>query len=82
VQNAFALAGINPPHAASIVSSKCFGFVQFSNHEAALAAKEVCAKGKVVIRDLAGKAWHAKASWARAELCDFKKAGSSKFECC
>jgi len=74
VQNAFALAGISPPHAANVVSSTCFGFVKFSDHDAAMTALQACAKGQVGLRDPAGKVWHVKASWARAELGDFKKA--------
>eukprot|EP00419_Tripos_fusus_P062494 CAMPEP_0172924884 /NCGR_PEP_ID=MMETSP1075-20121228/212537_1 /TAXON_ID=2916 /ORGANISM="Ceratium fusus, Strain PA161109" /LENGTH=265 /DNA_ID=CAMNT_0013785637 /DNA_START=33 /DNA_END=830 /DNA_ORIENTATION=+ len=80
VDNAFSLAGIVPPQALNLVSPKCFGFAQFADHDAAMRAQSACAKGTVVMFDDAGKAWHIKASWARAELCDYKKACDVKIK--
>jgi len=54
-------------------ASKCFGFVQFSTHDAAMAALEACIKGTITIKDDAKKTWHVKACWARAERHDGKK---------
>jgi len=78
VQNAFVLAGMAAPFWANVIheengASKCFGFVQFSTHDAAMAAFEACQNGKVTIADTANKAWHVKANWARAERRDGKK---------
>jgi len=47
--------------------SKCFGFVEFSKHEAAKSAKQACAAGHAILEDDDFKAWHLKASWARKQ---------------
>jgi len=47
--------------------SKCFGFVQFENHAAAAGALQACYDGRVMLEGEGFKAWHLKASWARAE---------------
>jgi hypothetical protein len=47
--------------------SKCFGFVRFEKHDVAKSALEACFKGHVVLVDEDFKAWHLKASWAKAD---------------
>jgi len=78
VQHAFVLAGMVAPFWANVIhekngASKCFGFVKFSTHDAAMAALEACQTGKVTIEDNANKAWYVKASWAQAERRKDKK---------
>jgi len=78
VQNAFVLTGMVAPFCANVIhekngASKCFGFVKFSTHDAAMAALEACQTGKVTIEDNANKAWYVKANWALAERRKGKK---------
>mmetsp|Transcript_68368 Transcript_68368/g.164064 ORF Transcript_68368/g.164064 Transcript_68368/m.164064 type:complete len:307 (-) Transcript_68368:59-979(-) len=46
-------------------TSKCYGFVQFTRPGPASVALEECNRGRVLMNDAMGKAWHVKASWAK-----------------
>mmetsp|Transcript_43337 Transcript_43337/g.102017 ORF Transcript_43337/g.102017 Transcript_43337/m.102017 type:complete len:361 (-) Transcript_43337:193-1275(-) len=45
-------------------TSKCYGFVQFTHEGPAEMALQECQRGRVLMHDAMGKAWHVKASWA------------------
>jgi hypothetical protein len=49
-------------------TSKCYGFVHFSNVQAAQQAVLECEVGRVMLKDEAGKTWHVKAECAIAKV--------------
>lgn len=57
---------------------KCYGFVEFMDHNSAASALEASVKGQVVLFDQRSHPWHVKAEWTRAYASHKTKRSTSE----